>query len=114
MTGIVPKWSEDAAVDPAPCAAPAAIQGTKLKNAELRMVYVVMLIAYGSACVLLAVELGLSWLVGRCRRARSLTSRLTEHVGTISAVQRVMLRARSGTGVKGVLLDPGGGSKSSG
>ncbi|XP_043190105.1 glutamate receptor ionotropic, delta-2-like isoform X2 [Amphibalanus amphitrite] len=104
MTGILPKWSQDAAVDSAPCEASDSIQGTKLRRSELRMVFWVMLVAYGSACGLLALELTLSWLVRRYRRGNT----QSKDPPTISGVRHVVLHAKSDSNVHRAWMEPAG------
>ena len=108
MTGIVSKWNQDATVDSAPCETAESIQGTKLSRAELRMTFLLMLFAYGSACGLLVLELVLAWLGRRYRYARWLTPQLAQHAQTISAVQRVVVRASSDPDVKRAWQVPAG------
>ena len=66
MSGIASKWKRDAEVDAAPCAIPKGIQGTQLKNEELRMIYYILLISYGCGVGLLLMEVGYGRLLERC------------------------------------------------
>ncbi|XP_043220799.1 glutamate receptor ionotropic, delta-2-like isoform X1 [Amphibalanus amphitrite] len=66
MSGIASKWKRDAEVDAEPCAIPKGIQGTQLKNEELRMIYYILLVSYGCGVALLLLEVGLGRLLDRC------------------------------------------------
>ena len=113
MTGILPKWSRDAGVDSAPCEASASIQSTKLRRSELRMVFLVMLVSYGSACAVLVLELVLWWLVRRCRRARG----QSHSAPGLSGVRHVVVKARGDSTIKTAWMEPDAwtpGHKSSG
>ncbi|XP_037069525.1 glutamate receptor ionotropic, delta-1-like [Pollicipes pollicipes] len=66
MSGIANKWKRDAEVDAAPCAIPKGIQGTKLMNEELRMIYYILLTSYGCGVALLMLEIGWGRLARRC------------------------------------------------
>ena len=66
MSGIASKWKRDAEVDAAPCAIPKGIQGTQLKNEELRMIYYILLISYGCGVALLLLEVGWGRLLDQC------------------------------------------------
>ena len=84
MSGIASKWKRDAEVDAAPCAIPKGIQGTQLKNEELRMIYYILLISYGCGVALLLMEVGLDRLLDWCGGGARPASQ------SLSVLQRVL------------------------